>query len=127
MWQRSILTLLGVAATLVAGCDNQSTVLGDVTADQNGAHTVNGSVQVPAGMKSGAVATVNGSIHVGDNASVASASTVNGAIDLGSHATADSLDTVNGSVTLATGAHVAHSPATPMSGAMHATSTATSC
>jgi DUF4097 and DUF4098 domain-containing protein YvlB len=109
MWQRSILTLLGVAAALAAGCDNQSSVLGDVTADQNGAHTVNGSVQVPAGIKSGAVATVNGSIHVADNATVASASTVNGAIDLGSHAAADSLNTVNGSVTLATGAHVAHS------------------
>jgi DUF4097 and DUF4098 domain-containing protein YvlB len=109
MWQRSISTLLAVTAVLFGGCDNQSSVLGDVTADQNGAHTVNGSIQVPAGIKSGAVGTVNGSIHISDNATVASASTVNGAIDLGTHAGADSLSTVNGSVTLATGAHVAHS------------------
>jgi DUF4097 and DUF4098 domain-containing protein YvlB len=112
MWQRSVSTLLGVTAALVAACDNQSSVLGNVTADKNGAHTVNGSVQVPAGIKSGAVGTVNGSIHIGDDATVGSASTVNGAIDLGTHAGADSVDTVNGSVTLATGAHVAHSLST---------------
>jgi DUF4097 and DUF4098 domain-containing protein YvlB len=108
MWQSFKVTLLGAAVALAAGCDNQSSVLGNVVADQNGAHTVNGSVQVPAGIKSGSVATVNGSIHVADNASVGSASTVNGAIDLGTHASADSASTVNGSVTLATGAHVVH-------------------
>jgi DUF4097 and DUF4098 domain-containing protein YvlB len=118
MWQRYLWMLLAVALALVAGCDNQSAVLGDVTASQDGAHTVNGSIQVPAGLKSGAVGTVNGSIHVGDSASVGSASTVNGAIDVGAHASADSLSTVNGSVTLATGAHVAHS-LTTVNGSMN--------
>ncbi len=82
---------------------------GNVTADSRGGHTVNGSVQVPDGEKSGDLGTVNGPIHVGDKATVDSAQTVNGSIDIGSHATAESLKTVNGSISLDDGARVAHS------------------
>jgi hypothetical protein len=81
---------------------------GDVTAAQQGAHTVNGSVRVPDGMQTGNVGTVNGSIHVGDNATLQQGETVNGSISLGSHSSADSLSTVNGSISLSDDAHVAH-------------------
>jgi DUF4097 and DUF4098 domain-containing protein YvlB len=101
------LTLVAVlgAVSLAAGCSFGGG--GDVVATQSGASTVNGSIQVPAGLHSGAVGTVNGSIHIGDNATVASASTVNGGIDMGAHASADSLSTVNGGVTVDTGGRVA--------------------
>ena len=92
-----------IAATLLAACE----VGGDVIATASGASTVNGSVQVPDGLQSGAVSTVNGSIHIGDNATVAAASTVNGGIDLGAHSSADALTTVNGGITLDNAAHVA--------------------
>jgi DUF4097 and DUF4098 domain-containing protein YvlB len=85
---------------------------GDVTAGQNGANTINGSIDVPAGEQSGAVGTVNGSIHIDENATVHSASTVNGGISMGAHASAESLSTVNGAVTLGAGAHVARSVTT---------------
>ena len=67
---------------------------------------VNGSVQVPAGQKVGAVSTVNGSITIGDGAAVTTASTVNGHISLGASATATSVKTVNGRITLGKGADV---------------------
>ncbi len=81
---------------------------GDVTADSHGGHTINGSVRVPDGEKSGDLGTVNGPIHVGDKASVEAAQTVNGPIDVGDQATADSLKTVNGSISLDDGARVVH-------------------
>lgn len=94
-----------VAVALLAGCDIGGG--SSVVATANGASTVNGSIQVPAGLHSGAVSTVNGSIHIGENAIVAGASTVNGSIHLGAHASADSLSTVNGGVALETAARVA--------------------
>lgn len=104
------LATLAIAMAAVTGCSDG--VNGDVTATQNGASTVNGSVHVPAGLHSGGVSTVNGSVHVDDSATVGGASTVNGGIDIGAHATADSLSTVNGAVTLQDGAHVAHAVTT---------------
>lgn len=82
---------------------------GDVTANAEGGHTINGSVRVPTGEKSGDLATVNGAIHIGDKASVDSAGTVNGSIDVGSHALVDSLKTVNGSISLDDDARVTKS------------------
>jgi DUF4097 and DUF4098 domain-containing protein YvlB len=89
----------------LAGCYNMPG--GDVTADADGANSVNGSIHVPAGTHSKNVGTVNGSIHVDENAVVGTADTVNGSIALGAHASADSLTTVNGSITLGDGDHVA--------------------
>ncbi len=80
----------------------------DVTAGDSGAQTVNGSIRVPAGQKSGNVGTVNGSIHVDSNAGVGDATTVNGSIGLGAHATAQALKTVNGEITLDEGARIEH-------------------
>jgi DUF4097 and DUF4098 domain-containing protein YvlB len=111
-----LLTALIGTTALLSACG--AGVNGDVTATQAGASTVNGSVHVPAGIKSGAVGTVNGGIDIGENATVAKASTVNGPIELGAHATADAVETVNGGVTLASGAHVAHSVVT-VNGGMH--------
>src|SRR5579862_6117659 len=91
---------------LLAGCFNMPG--GDVTADSSGGNSVNGSVHVLAGTKSGEVGTVNGSIRIDDNATVTSASTVNGSVTLGAHSAADSMGTVNGSITLGAGARVAH-------------------
>lgn len=104
------LVTLAIATAAVTGCSDG--VNGDVTATQNGASTVNGSVHVPAGLHSGGVSTVNGSVHIDDSATVGGASTVNGGIDMGAHASADSLSTVNGAVTLQGGAHVAHAVTT---------------
>jgi DUF4097 and DUF4098 domain-containing protein YvlB len=77
--------------------------------DGNESTKVNGSIEVPAGRKPGAVATVNGSIQVDDNATITSATTVNGSVHLGNHATATSLNSVNGSITLGANAHVSGS------------------
>lgn len=105
-----------LAALLVlTGCYNMPG--GDVTADSDGANSVNSSIHVPAGAHSKSVGTVNGSIHVDENAVVGTADTVNGSIALGTHATADALTTVNGSITLAEGAHVARD-VTTVNGAM---------
>jgi len=79
---------------------------GDVTADSNGGHTVNGAVRVRDGDKSGNLSTVNGEIHVGDKAIVDAATTVNGSIDVGNNATAATLKTVNGSISLDDGARI---------------------
>jgi hypothetical protein len=95
---------------LLAGCFNMPG--GDVTADSSGANTVNGSIHVPAGTKSGELATVNGSIHIDENSTVGSAGTVNGSVTLGAHSTAASLATVNGGITLDDGAHVAREVST---------------
>lgn len=81
---------------------------GDVTANSQGGHTVNGSVTVKDGEKSGDLSTVNGGIHVGQRASIDGATTVNGSIDLGSHAVADSIKTVNGSISVDDDARVQH-------------------
>jgi len=81
---------------------------GDVTADSQGGHTVNGAVRVRDGDKSGTLSTVNGEIHVGEKATVDSAATVNGSIDVGNHATAATLKTVNGSISLDDGARIEH-------------------
>jgi len=97
------IAVLATLALCAAGCDSN---VGEVTATESGANTVNGSIQVPPGLHSGGVSTVNGSIHIGDNATVGSANTVNGSISLGAHASADSLTTVNGSMRLDGGAHV---------------------
>jgi hypothetical protein len=69
-------------------------------------NTVNGSVHVKAGQKTGEVSSVNGSIHIDDNAMVGGVQTVNGSISLGANATAESANTVNGAITLADDAHV---------------------
>lgn len=103
------------ALLTLAGCYNMPS--GDVTADGSGANTVNGSIHVPAGSRSGAVATVNGSIRIDDNATVGSAGTVNGSVALGAHSTADSVGTVNGSITLGEGARVVRD-VTTVNGAM---------
>ena len=109
------IAMLTAAALCAAGCNGG---MGDVTATESGANTVNGSIQVPAGLKSGGVSTVNGSIHIGDNATVGSANTVNGSISLGAHAGAESLTTVNGSVRLDGDAHV-NAGVTSVNGSMH--------
>jgi DUF4097 and DUF4098 domain-containing protein YvlB len=104
MWRHGLRAVLGVlVAMAVAACDG---VNGDVTATESGAGTVNGSIHVPAGLRSGALGTVNGSIRIDDGATVGAARTVNGEIEVGAHARADSVNTVNGRVTLAAGAHV---------------------
>lgn len=103
------------ACLLLAGCFNMPA--GEVTADGSGANSVNGSIHVPAGRKSGELGTVNGSIRIDDNATVGSAGTVNGSVALGAHATAESLATVNGTITLGAGAHVVHEVST-VNGAM---------
>jgi DUF4097 and DUF4098 domain-containing protein YvlB len=113
-----VLVLTFALAVAMAGCINASndndnkagdhapTINADITADSNGAHAVNGSIRVPAGVNSADVSTVNGSIVVDDNATLTEAHTVNGSIGVGAHATAKSLTTVNGSVTLGDGAKV---------------------
>lgn len=101
--RNSLTALLVVLAATLTGCDNPN---GDVTAGQEGAKTINGSVHVPAGEHTGAVGTVNGSVDVAENAVVGSAHSVNGAIDIAAHATAQSVSAVNGGVTLGDGAHV---------------------
>jgi len=85
---------------------------GDVTAGSGGAHTWNGSVEVPDGAQAGNVGTVNGNIHVGDNASVQQGQTVNGSISLGTRSSADALNTVNGSISLHDDARVSRSVVT---------------
>jgi len=72
---------------------------------------INGSIHVPAGKQTDAVATVNGSIQVDDNAVITSAKTVNGSVHLGNHATGTSLASVNGAISLGAGAHVSGSVA----------------
>ncbi len=111
-WQR--LAILAAIATL-AGCFNTpngssgpALGIGNVTADNSGGHTVNGTVRVPDGQKTGDLSTVNGSIDVGSDATLSGAQTVNGSISLGSHTAADSLTTVNGSISLQDDARVAH-------------------
>lgn len=94
------------------GNSGTTRVNGDVTADGDGARTVNGSIQVPSGQKTGNLVTVNGSIHIGDNATLGKASAVNGSIHLGDHATATALTTVNGGISLADGDHVANAVTT---------------
>jgi len=79
---------------------------GNVTADSQGGHSVNGMVRVPDGEKTGDLSTVNGSIQIGNNVTLATARTVNGSISVGNHTSADALSTVNGSITLADGVHV---------------------
>jgi DUF4097 and DUF4098 domain-containing protein YvlB len=116
MWRSNSFAVLSVAAITVAACDI-SHVNGDVTANESGASTVNGSIHVPAGKHSGSLGTVNGSIRIDQDATVGSARTVNGEIEVGAHATADSLTTVNGEVTLGAGAHVSHE-VTAVNGAM---------
>src|SRR5579862_677950 len=114
--RRSVgIAMLAAVALCGAGCGGG---MGDVTATESGANTVNGSIQVPAGLHSGGVSTVNGSIHVGENATVGSANTVNGSISLGAHASAESLTTVNGSVRLDDAAHV-NAGVTSVNGSMH--------
>jgi cytoskeletal protein CcmA (bactofilin family) len=102
------LTVLALFAT--AGCFNasdQSTAANaDVTASDTDTNTVNGSIRVPAGKKSGDVATVNGAIRVDNDATLSAARTVNGDIQVGDHATVESLHSVNGAITVGTGAHV---------------------
>ncbi len=104
------------AAAVLAGCFNAphgsspggpAYGNGNVTAGSGGGHTVNGTVQVPDGQKTGDLSTVNGSIQVGSDVTLASAQTVNGSITLGDRTTADSLTTVNGSISLEDGARVA--------------------
>src|SRR5579872_4934449 len=99
---------LGIATGCVnANDDSGKSVNSDLTASgENGTHTVNGSIHVPAGQASGEIDTVNGSIHVDDNAALGDANTVNGSIAIGAHATAKTLNTVNGGITVDDAAHV---------------------
>jgi hypothetical protein len=85
---------------------------GDVTANGQGGRTINGSVRVPDGQKTGNLQTVNGAIRVGNQATFDAAQTVNGSIDMGNHASAGSLKTVNGSITLDDDARVSQSVTT---------------
>ena len=110
------LAALGVL-TFVAGCFNApqggssgpTYGSGNVTANDEGGNTVNGTVRVPDGERTGDLSTVNGSIEIGENAAVENAETVNGSISLGSRTTAGSLSTVNGSILLEDGARVSRS------------------
>jgi hypothetical protein len=105
---------LFAVALCAAGCVNASdqsdpasaNANADVAAGGENTNTVNSSIRVAAGEKSGNVTTVNGAIHIGDNATVDSARTVNGDIDFGAHARAESLSTVNGAITINADAHV---------------------
>ena len=111
-----VLTAALILAGSLGGCMNESddggnhhgfpSINGDVTADQSGASTVNGSINVPAGEHTANLNTVNGSISVADNAVAGMAHTVNGSIRFGQHSTADSAVTVNGSINMDPGAHV---------------------
>jgi DUF4097 and DUF4098 domain-containing protein YvlB len=101
----ALLALLGAAGCINAS-DDSVAANADVTASDGDTHSVNGSIQVPRGVKRGELTTVNGSIRVGNDATVSDAHTVNGDIQVGAHATAASLHTVNGSITLGTGARV---------------------
>ena len=105
MWRYLSVAGSVLAAVALSGCDIDGGN-GNVTANADGAKTVNGSIHVPAGQHSGSVGAVNGSISLEENASVTSATIVNGSIDMGAHSTADSAKTVNGPVTLGPGAHV---------------------
>ena len=117
----AVLALVTAVLTVAVGCFNAPNGSGggsssngpafgngNVTADSQGGHSVNGTVRVADGQKTGDLSTVNGSIEVGDNVTLAGAQTVNGSISVGSHATADSLTTVNGSISLEDGARVSH-------------------
>jgi DUF4097 and DUF4098 domain-containing protein YvlB len=75
-------------------------VVGLCTLTACGTNSVNGSISIAAGQKSGDVATVNGEVSVGDGATVGSTMTVNGGVKLGSHVAAQSLKTVNGEISL---------------------------
>jgi len=93
------------AVLALAGCDG---VNSDVTATSaDGAKTINGAVNVPAGSHTGGIGTVNGSVSVGENAVVGSVHAVNGPIELAAHALAQSVAGVNGGVTVGREAHVA--------------------
>ncbi len=96
------LFLLALGGTLTA-CGNPN---GDVTAGKEGGETINGSVNVPAGMHSGNIGTVNGEVQVGENAVVQKIHDVNGPIEIGAHASSGSVTAVNGKVSLAEGARV---------------------
>lgn len=109
---------LAAALALLAGCFNApsgsngsasagpSYANGDVTANASGGHSVNGTVTVLDGEKTGSLSTVNGSIRVGNHATLATAQTVNGTISIGSGTVADDLSTVNGSISLGDGVRV---------------------
>lgn len=121
--------LLSTALLILAGaltaCMNESNdgggwggINGDVTAGQNGARTVNGSIKVPAGEHTTNLNTVNGSISIGNDASAGLAHTVNGSIRFGDHSAADSAVTVNGSINLSPGVHVS-GPLKTVNGGLH--------
>jgi hypothetical protein len=93
--------VLLAGALILTGCSRSDDIDGD------GAHKVNGTVHIVAGMAPGSAETVNGSVYIDDNAAVTAATTVNGGIRLGAHSTADTLNTVNGNITVGAGAHVA--------------------
>jgi acyl-[acyl carrier protein]--UDP-N-acetylglucosamine O-acyltransferase len=75
-------------------------------AQDNDIDKINGSVQVEAGQRAGAVSTVNGAVHIADGAVVHKASTVNGAIELGDKAQASEIGTVNGGISLGNGSRI---------------------
>jgi hypothetical protein len=81
------------------------TVNGDIRVGDNSviedASTVNGSISIEDGVKSGALSTVNGFIEVGDKVTAQEISTVNGRIKLeDGSSTGGDVSTVNGGIDL---------------------------
>ncbi len=108
-------TTIAAAALLCACMNMEDSSGGDKgsSASEGGSRqTVNQSVSVQAGEKTGDVSTVNGSVRIANDAAVETAETVNGSITLGANSTAASLSTVNGGITLDKGARVAGKVAT---------------
>jgi len=68
----ALLALLGAAGCINAS-DDSVAANADVTASDGDTHSVNGSIQVPRGVKRGELTTVNGSIRVGNDATVSDA------------------------------------------------------
>lgn len=116
MFRYRLITAAAVAV-LLAGCFNapgsgqgrsrgSNFGNGNVTADRGGGHTVNGTVTVLDGHRTGDLSTVNGSIHIGNHVTLTTARTVNGSISVGNDTSANALSTVNGSISLGDAVHV---------------------
>ena len=92
-----------VACLMLVPAANADSVNKSITVDAGaktgGQSTVNGSIRVGDGAAiDGSLETVNGSIRIGDAVSLDDAETVNGSIKAGNRLTAGSLETVNGEI-----------------------------
>jgi len=86
-------------------------VNGSIRTENNGQYgtleTVNGSVDVAAGVHADSASTVNGRIEAGDGAVLGAVETVNGSIDLGATVTVErDVSTVNGAIDIERGSRV---------------------